>query len=111
MTALIPSPLFTLTQFAEWAKTKPANETYAYGSNFKCPLAQFLHSQGYVNYSVGAYDYGEFGGKIKYMISDQLSFVVHGRSGNEHEWTFGALNDRLSAVAGKQETFYEALDW
>jgi hypothetical protein len=81
-------------QVADWARTKPADETYSYVSCTECALAQFLTEAGIAKRpNVGGDDWGDLGShQPRQPISAKLAAALH-----DGERTFGALAERLSS--------------
>lgn len=85
---------FSVAEFLDFARSKPADEAYCYTSNGDCPIAQFLKDTGRCEKpsvgktawrSVDAFDWRYF--------DDRLDAEV---AGANH--TFGALVARLEAL-------------
>jgi hypothetical protein len=82
-------------QVADWARTKPADDKYDYGSNDDCALCQFLREGGFAKQPRVGGDYWKEGlGGARNAFSEKLELAL--ASG---PYTFGALADRLSVHA------------
>ena len=78
------SPDFSITQFRDWARTKPADERYFFQDCRKCALAQFLLETGRARHPFVAmggewFDYaspaqGEAGEIINHAVASSLTF-------------------------------------
>jgi hypothetical protein len=98
MTAM-PTADFTIADVLQWARTKPADEVYNFGSCGNCAFAQFLIASGHAQQPV-------VGGRI----ADKGLVWFDGKGGTHYAPTeigeavvglprnFGALADRLEAL-------------
>jgi hypothetical protein len=77
----LAKPLFSLESFLDFAKSKPANETYDFINYHTCPAAQYCRFLG-VDYGIAPTR------DIEVCAGDLL---------NEGDWTWGALIGRVQA--------------
>jgi hypothetical protein len=107
---------FTIADVLAWARTKPADETYDYVSNFHCALAQFLKATGRSVYPmVGPYDWDDYADETMrpplgtYPLSDALNSAVSDEGSFPKDCTFGGLVKRLEALC--PETVTTPSEW
>jgi hypothetical protein len=88
------TPSFSLIQFRDWARTKPADERYFFQDCRKCALAQFLLETGRAHYPVVAAD-GEWFDRAGPAQGEAGEIINHAVASS---LTFGDLADRLDKL-------------
>jgi len=90
-------PDFSITQFRDWARTKPADERYFFQDCRKCALAQFLRETGRAQYPIVTIEGVWFdraepaqGGPAQGWVSEAINEAV------ASSLTFGELVEKLS---------------
>ena len=98
------SPDFTVAEFLDWVRTKPADEAYDYNDPSDCAICQFLRDAGRCDRpSVGTTVWNRLGhlfdGGPTYTLPAHVSKASMGRDEDAvSDWTFGALATRLQAL-------------
>jgi hypothetical protein len=88
---VVPAPTvnFTVAEFLDWARTKPADEGYGYMDACKCACGQFADFAGIdwrARCSAAEKARWDFEAKYEHQLRD-------------HPRTFGALAKRLETIA------------
>lgn len=81
---------FDVREFAEWCRSKPADERYYYGNVRECALGQFGRETNRSDL-IGASAPASLGDEIW----DALNPGIRGINASNSPLTFGALADRL----------------
>jgi hypothetical protein len=79
---------FTVAEFLDWARTKPADQGYNYCDPKNCAISQFGRETGRKH--------------LVMLYSDQVKALPIYEAVIGHNWSFGALVKRLETIV--QET-------
>jgi hypothetical protein len=85
---------FTIADVLAWARTKPADESYSYGSNTDCALCQFVRETGRVRQPTAGASYLNAWELAPHLGRKLFSLPIP----NE-------LNDAVCAIDEEQATF------
>ena len=98
---IVPAPVsdgFTVAEFLDWVRTKPAARRYCYVDNGKCAIALFLIETGR---SRDPHVGGAFGEGAPWCDNEgRIHFTAEeiATASGDGPWRFGALATRLQAL-------------